>query len=79
MGKLGGRVDGSASHIDLATDQDDGRIRWGSIPGAEVEENGVDQKLALLRANYRDTGRADAHHPVIDVSTFPDRFAVPGQ
>lgn len=77
VGNLGGRVDRTASHIELATDREDGRIRWGSVPGSEVEENGVEQKLALLRSNYRDTGRADAHHPVIDVSTFPDRFAVP--
>jgi hypothetical protein len=75
---FGGRVDPMRSHIELATDRAGGRVRWGSAPGQEIEENSVEQKLAILRANFRDTGRADAHHPVIDVSTFPDRFTIPG-
>jgi len=73
-----GRRDARASHIELATDQAGGRIRWGSAPGRELVENGVEQKLAILRENYHRTGRADAHHPVIDVATFPDRFTIPG-
>ena len=73
-----GRLDPRRSHIELATDRTGGRIRWGSAPGSELEENTLRQKLAILRANFRDTGRADAHHPVIDVSTFPDRFTIPG-
>jgi len=73
-----GRVDPMRSHLELATDRAGGRIRWGSPPGLEVEENTVGQKLAILAANFRDTGRADAHHPVIDISTFPDRFTIPG-
>jgi len=75
---FGGRKDRYASHIVLATDRDGGRIAWGSAVGHEVEENTVEQKLALLRANYRDTGRVDADHAVIDVSTFPDRITVSG-
>lgn len=73
-----GRVDPMRSHIELATDSAGGRIRWGSPPGLEVEENTVGQKLAILQANFRDTGRADAQHSVIDISTFPDRFTIPG-
>ena len=46
--------------------------------GFEVEENLAPQKLALLRQNYAQTGRADAGHAVIDISTFPDRFHIPG-
>ncbi|UCE61465.1 MAG: hypothetical protein JSU63_06890 [Phycisphaerales bacterium] len=73
-----GRVDSRAVHIELATDRAGGRIRWGSAPGRELEENSIAQKLAILRENYRRTGRADANNPIIDISTFPDRFAVPG-
>lgn len=75
---VGGRRDPQRSHIELATDRAGGRIRWGSAPGFELEENSVEQKLAILRENYRQTGRADADHAVIDISTFPDRFTIPG-
>ncbi len=78
VANFSGRVDRRASHISLATDRAGGRIRWGSAPGLELEENTVAQKLAILRANYRQTGRLDAHHPVIDVSTFADRYTIPG-
>ena len=75
---LGGRRHRLRNHIELATDRAGGRIRWGTAPGFELEENTVEQKLAILRENYRKTGRLDAHHPVIDISTFPDRFTIPG-
>ena len=75
---FGGRRDSRASHIELATERAGGRIHWGSAPGLELEENLLEQKLALLRENYNRTGRADAGHPVIDVSTFPDRYTIPG-
>ena len=75
---MGGRLDMRRSHVELATDRAGGRIRWGSAPGFELEENTVEHKLALLRENYRRTGRADASHPVIDISTFPDGFTIPG-
>lgn len=74
----GGRVAAGRCHIELTTDREGGRIRWGSAPGHEVEENSVPQKLGILRANYRTTGRADAGRPIIDISTFPDRFSAPG-
>lgn len=73
-----GRRDPRACHIELMTDQAGGRIRWGSAPGSELEENGVRQKLTLLRENFLKTGRVDAQHPVIDVSTFPNRYTIPG-
>jgi hypothetical protein len=72
-----GRSDPRTGHVELVTDRPGGRIHWGSAPGMELEENGVGQKLALLRKNYADTGRADAGHVVIDVSVFPDRYTVP--
>ena len=71
-----GRVDPRKSHLELATDRPGGRIRWGSAPGREIEENSVAQKLRILDANFRTTGRIDADHLVIDVSTLPDRFLV---
>ena len=74
----GGRRDPRRAAIELATDRAGGRIRWGSAPGFEIEENSVGQKLAILRENYRQTGRVDAHHAIIDISTFPDRFTIPG-
>jgi len=73
-----GRRDPRACHIELMTDRAGGRIRWGSAPGSELEENGVQQKLTLLRENFIKTGRVDAQHAVIDVSTFPDRYTIPG-
>lgn len=73
-----GRIDRLASHIELATDQSGGRIRWGSAPGAELVENSVSQKLALLRENFMRTGRVDGGQLVIDVSTYPDRVRIPG-
>jgi hypothetical protein len=71
-----GRVDPRMPHLGLATDRPGGRIRWGSAPGREIEENSVEQKLKILDANFHMTGRIDADHPVIDVSTLPDRFLV---
>jgi hypothetical protein len=75
---FGGRLDPWRSHIELATDRAGGRIRWGSAPGIELEENLVAQKLAILRENFRRTGRVDDRHRIIDISTFPDRYTVPG-
>ncbi len=73
-----GRIDPRRCHIELATDRAGGRIRWGSAPGMEMEENQLEQKLAILRENFRRTGRVDEHHPVIDVSIFPGRYTIPG-
>ncbi len=78
VANFAGRRDPRSTHLELLTDRPAGRIRWGSAPGLELEENGVPQKLALLRENFGRTGRADAQHVVIDVSVFPDRFTVPG-
>lgn len=73
-----GRADARQCHIELATDRPGGRIRWGSAPGLEIDENKASEKLAILRENYRQTGRLDADHPVIDIVTFPDRYTIPG-
>ncbi|RJP42442.1 MAG: hypothetical protein C4547_00420 [Phycisphaerales bacterium] len=78
VGNYDGRVDPHRSHVELATDRAGGRIRWGSAPGRELEENSLAAKTAILRANFARTGRLDASYPVIDVATFPDRFTVPG-
>jgi len=78
VANFAGRKNARGTHLELFTDRPGGRIRWGSAPGFEVEENVASQKLALLRQNFAQTGRADAGHPVIDISTFPDRFHIPG-
>lgn len=78
VNNFGGRVNRRATHIKLVTDRQNGRIRWGSAPGFEIEENTISQKLAILRANYRDTGRADANHKIIDITTYPDHFTISG-
>lgn len=78
MENFKGRVNTRVCHLVLRTHQENGRIRWGSAPGLEIEENTVKQKLAILRENFLKTGRADAGHPMIDISTFPDRFTIPG-
>lgn len=72
-----GRRDSRRSHVEVVTDRPGGRIRWGSAPGRELEENTAARKLAILRENFRRTGRADGGHLVIDIATFPDRYTVP--
>lgn len=61
----------------LATDRAGGRIVWGSPIGSEIEENTVEQKLNLLRTNYRRYGRVDADRAVLDVSVHPDHILSP--
>ena len=78
VANFAGRKNARSTHLELFTDRAGGRIRWGSAPGFEVEENLAPQKLALLRQNFTQTGRADAGHPIIDISTFPDKFHIPG-
>ena len=75
---FGGRVNPRATHIELTSDLSGGRIRWGSAPGFELEENTVAEKLAILRANFLQTGRADAGNRVIDISTYVDRYTISG-
>lgn len=72
----GGRRDRFAAHVELVTDRYGGRIQWGSPPGSEAEETSVQEKLRLLRANFAETGRPDAHHAIIDISAHTDRFIV---
>ena len=86
-----GRQNPTACHIVLATDRAGGRIRWGeaphvdfgqiywgSAPGEEVAETFAAEKCAILRANYRKSGRVDDNHPVIDISVRADGYIIPG-
>lgn len=73
-----GRVNPRRPHVELATDRAGGRILWGSPPGREVAENDLPQKLAILRAYYERTGRVDANHVVVDVSTHPGGAVIRG-
>jgi len=69
-----GLRDKTEPHILLATAPGSSRIAWGSAPGREIEENSLDQKLALLRENFCRWGRIDAGQQYIDISVLPDRF-----
>lgn len=73
----GSTGDDGFRRIELVTDRSGGRIIWGSAPDYEVEENSVEQKLAILRHNFEQSGRLDLDYRVIDISVFPDRFIVP--
>jgi hypothetical protein len=73
LGNFDGQIDKSASRIVLATPSG-GRIGWGSAPGSEIEENTPEQKIQILRENYRRWGSADAGMHYIDISVYPDRF-----
>ncbi len=73
----GGRVDREEAHIRLATDRTGGTIIWGSAPGEELEENTIAQKIAILRENFRRSGRVDADRRTIDISTHPHQFTTP--
>ncbi|MBN1511148.1 MAG: hypothetical protein JXB13_03970 [Phycisphaerae bacterium] len=73
----GGRVDREEAHIRLATDRAGGTIIWGSAPGEELEENTIAQKIAILRENFRRSGRVDADRHTIDISTHPHQFTTP--
>lgn len=77
VSNFAGRLNPNQSHVSLATDRAGGRVHWGSAPGREIEENSVHEKLEILRANFSRSGRVDAGHTVIDVSTFPDRYTIP--
>lgn len=72
-----GRRDKREPHILLATAPSGNRIVWGSAPGREIEENFPEEKIQILLENYRQWGRIDAGHEMIDISVFPDRFTAP--
>ena len=69
-----GRAAQRDAHLVLTTDRAGCRIKWGSAPGEEIEENSAVQKMAILRHNYERFGRADAGFRTIDVSVYADRF-----
>ncbi len=71
-----GRIDKRQPHIQLAAAPSGGRIVWGSAPGEEVEENTIDEKIRLLWENYRLWGRIDAGRDSIDISVYPEHFAI---
>ncbi|MGB0716786.1 MAG: hypothetical protein ACPGXK_12965 [Phycisphaerae bacterium] len=76
VSNFAGRKDRRVGQIQLITDAMGGRIIWGSPPGSEVEENSASQKIALLRANYENTERADGGNLVIDISAIRDQILV---
>jgi hypothetical protein len=74
VGNAGGRQNRTAPHLSIATAPGGSRIVWGSAPGHEFEENTIDEKLHLLRENFRRWGRIDATRDYIDISAHRDRF-----
>jgi len=75
--RASGRTDDRGMQLVLATDLAGGRIVWGSPIGEEIEENTAEQKLELLRSNFRRFGRVDADRAQLDVSVHPDRILAP--
>ncbi|MFQ5589912.1 MAG: cell division protein FtsQ/DivIB [Phycisphaerae bacterium] len=76
VGNFEGRLLPERTHIELVTDRAGGRIRWGSAPGRELEENSLADKIAILRENYRRTGRVDAGQSTIDISAVPNGIVI---
>jgi hypothetical protein len=77
-----GRADSRASHIEVVTvaagsGRVAGRIRWGSALGQEIEEPTVEEKLAILRANYGKYARIDCDQMWIDVSAKRGSYLYP--
>lgn len=73
-----GRLDQRVPHVELITNRDEARIYWGRAPG---EEDGLEilaaQKVALLETLYRQSGRVDMNRAYVNVTTWPDRVALP--
>ncbi len=74
VGNYHGRRDARRPHILLATAPSGNRIVWGSAPGENIEENTAQEKIQILKENYRRFGRIDAGFEWIDISVYPDRF-----
>lgn len=74
----GGRRDPNRPHIELATDLQDARVWWGRAPGEEYGlEISASQKVTLLDALYHQWGRIDMRRNYVDITTWPDRIAMP--
>lgn len=79
VSNYGGREDAAESHIRVHTAPEGSRtpggvILWGSALGQEVEEATAGEKLDILAANWRRTGRIDAGLSWIDISVGPSQF-----
>ncbi|MCZ6683008.1 MAG: hypothetical protein O7B26_07480 [Planctomycetota bacterium] len=74
-----GRHNSHRPHIELATDFQDARILWGRAPDEEFGmEITAAQKIAVLEALYRESGRIDMRRSYVDIMTYPsDRVAMP--
>ena len=74
-----GRRNSHRPHIELATDFQDARILWGRAPDEEFGmEITAAQKIAVLEALYRESGRIDMKRSYVDIMTYPsDRVAMP--
>ena len=73
-----GRKDPAKPFLRLVTDRPESTIWWGRPPGQEhgTEINAA-QKITLLEALYRQWGRIDMNRSHVDITTWPDRVAMP--
>lgn len=78
VSNFGGRKAPHHAHIELVTDRAGSRIRWGRAPGSEDGmEIAASQKIALLEALYRNSGRVDLNQTYVDVTTGANMARVP--
>lgn len=76
---FGGRQNPAKGHIKIHTLPErygvpGGVIIWGSAIGQEAEEPSADDKMALLAANWQQTGRIDAGLAWIDISISRSQY-----
>ena len=73
-----GRLDPTKPYVELATDRPGSRIWWGRPPEQEFgTEITATQKITLLETLYRQWGRIDMGRQYVNITTWPDRVAMP--
>jgi hypothetical protein len=78
VSNFNGRSDPAKPYIEMTTDRPDSRIWWGRPPGQEHgTEINATQKLTLLETLYRQWGRVDMNRSYVNITTWPDRVAMP--
>lgn len=78
MANHDGRLSRHRPHIELITNRNASRIKWGRPPDEEFgTEITAAQKITLLRKLHEEYGRIDMNSPYVDIRTWSDRVAMP--